>query len=97
MGSLTLFAQYQKRLKLFSPYRISGEVREVVGLVIEAVGLAVPVGALCRIAGPLGDVRCEAEVVGFRENVTLLQALCPERARGLWASGARHRRCGPCP
>jgi flagellum-specific ATP synthase len=41
-----------------------------VGLVVEASELAVPVGALCRIATRLGPV--DAEVVGFRSGGTLL-------------------------
>ena len=50
--------------------RLTARVRQVVGLVIEATGLAVPVGALCRVRTKAGPV--DAEVVGFRSGSTLL-------------------------
>ncbi|MCS7082331.1 MAG: FliI/YscN family ATPase [Bacteroidetes bacterium] len=51
-----------------------GRVRSVVGLLIEAVGLDAPIGALCQIE--LGGERVvSAEVVGIREDVTLLMPL----------------------
>jgi FliI/YscN family ATPase len=54
--------------------RIRGRVRQAIGLVVQAEGLALPVGAACEIrtAGG-GAVPCE--VVGFRDDVTLLMPL----------------------
>ncbi len=52
------------------PARLVCRVRQVVGLVIEATGLAVPVGACCRVMTRSGAVG--AEVVGFRQGRTLL-------------------------
>jgi flagellum-specific ATP synthase len=56
------------------PARVRGRVRQAIGLVVEAEGLSVPVGAVCdiRIAGGAA-VSCE--VVGFRNDVTLLMPL----------------------
>jgi FliI/YscN family ATPase len=54
--------------------RLLGRVRQAVGLVVQAEGLALPVGAVCEIRTASGEpVRCE--VVGFRDEVTLLMPL----------------------
>jgi flagellum-specific ATP synthase len=50
--------------------RLTCRVRQVIGLVIEATAMSVPVGALCRVATRSGML--EAEVVGFRSGSTLL-------------------------
>jgi FliI/YscN family ATPase len=62
------------------PVRVRGRVRQAIGLVVQAEGLAVPLGAACdiRTAGG-GAVPCE--VVGFRDDVTLLMPL--EELRGV--------------
>ncbi len=59
----------------WEPYPVDGRVRSVVGLLVEIVGLRPPIGAFCEIeceieAGAAGET-VEAEVVGFREEVTL--------------------------
>lgn len=54
--------------------RVTGAVRQVIGLVIECEGLSVPVGSLCDILRAGGDP-LRAEVVGFRGDVTLLMPL----------------------
>ncbi|HVE39107.1 MAG TPA: FliI/YscN family ATPase [Planctomycetota bacterium] len=54
--------------------RVRGRVRQAIGLVIEAEGLALPVGAVCEIRIPGGST-LPCEVVGFREDVTLLMPL----------------------
>jgi len=56
------------------PVRIRGRVRQAIGLVVQAEGLALPVGAVCEIrTSGGGTVPCE--VVGFRDEVTLLMPL----------------------
>jgi FliI/YscN family ATPase len=56
------------------PARIRGRVRQAIGLVVQAEGLALPVGAACEIrTSGGGAVPCE--VVGFRDDVTLLMPL----------------------
>jgi flagellum-specific ATP synthase len=56
------------------PARIHGRVRQAIGLVVQADGLALPVGAACDIRTS-GGVVVPCEVVGFREDVTLLMPL----------------------
>jgi flagellum-specific ATP synthase len=52
-----------------------GRVTRVVGLVIEAVGLEIGVGSLCRITSMADDCSVLAEVVGFQESGVLLMPL----------------------
>ncbi len=56
------------------PARIRCRVRQAIGLVVQADGLALPVGAACDIRTSSGGV-VPCEVVGFREDVTLLMPL----------------------
>ncbi len=58
------------------PYRVVGQVRGVAGLTIEAVDLALPLGAMCRIHS-FGGKTSTAEVIGFRHDRTLLMPLSP--------------------
>ncbi|MDH5590606.1 MAG: EscN/YscN/HrcN family type III secretion system ATPase, partial [Gemmatimonadota bacterium] len=52
-----------------------GRATRVVGLVIEAVGLDVAMGELCRVRSLTHDTRVMAEVVGFHEGGVLLMPL----------------------
>jgi FliI/YscN family ATPase len=52
-----------------------GKVTRVVGLVIEATGLDVGLGELCRVTSLAGDRSVLAEVVGFHERGVLLMPL----------------------
>lgn len=56
------------------PFRIRGRVRQAIGLVVQAEGLALPVGAVCDIR-TAGGSAVPCEVVGFRDDVTLLMPL----------------------
>ena len=47
-----------------NPFQLSGRLTRINGLVMEAVGLKLPLGSGCRIQIP-GDGAVEAEVVGF--------------------------------
>src|SRR5450830_1718132 len=51
-------------LDFVEPMQVAGRVTRVAGLVMEAVGLRLAVGAACTVALPAGG-RVEAEVVGF--------------------------------
>lgn len=53
--------------------RISGRLASYDGLLMEAVGLQLPVGTVCAIGD--GENRVEAEVIGFRAGKTLLMNL----------------------
>lgn len=56
------------------PFGVAGQVQAVSGMTIEAAGLTLPLGSLCRITS-FGGKTSAAEVIGFRENVTLLMPL----------------------
>jgi len=53
--------------------RVSGRLASYDGLLMEAVGLQLPVGTVCAIGD--GASRVEAEVIGFRSGKTLLMNL----------------------
>src|SRR5688572_2544238 len=63
--------QYFETLSGIDPARVIGRVRRVAGLIAECEGLSAPVGAVCAIR-PSGGDALRAEVVGFREEATLL-------------------------
>lgn len=67
-------ARFRELLADLEPARRTGRVRQAVGLVVHAEGLAVPVGALCEIR-PSGGAPVRAEVVGFRDEAALLMPL----------------------
>jgi FliI/YscN family ATPase len=52
-----------------------GRVTRVVGLVLEATGVDVGLGSLCRITSHSGDSSVLAEVVGFHDRSVLLMPL----------------------
>ena len=56
------------------PVRVRGRVRQAIGLVVQAEGLALPVGASCEIRIS-GGAAVPCEVVGFRDDLTLLMPL----------------------
>ncbi len=64
------------------PVRFHGKVTQVVGLVIEGYCPDASVGSLCKIFPRKGEP-IPAEVVGFRENKTLLMPLGELRGVGL--------------
>ncbi|MCM0045393.1 MAG: flagellar protein export ATPase FliI [Burkholderiaceae bacterium] len=54
-------------LQIADPLQVSGRVTRVTGLVMEAAGLKLPIGAACRVLTDSG-AEVEAEVVGFRDE-----------------------------
>lgn len=77
-----LLAPYRDRLKAISPYRVYGTVSEITGLLIVSRGPWLPVGGVCHIY-PAGGARpMLAEVVGFRDERTLLMPLNDLRGVG---------------
>lgn len=69
-----IFEQAIERLAGLEECRVTGRVRQAVGLVVESEGLSLPVGALCEIR-TAGGGAVPAEVAGFRGPVTLLMPL----------------------
>lgn len=54
-------------VELAEPLQVTGRVTRVTGLLMEAIGLKLPVGSACTIGLP-GGGRVEAEVVGFENE-----------------------------
>ncbi|NTV49008.1 MAG: flagellar protein export ATPase FliI [Geobacteraceae bacterium] len=74
--------KYISALAAANPVRLQGKVTQVVGLVIEGYCPDTSVGAICEIK-PLEGDPIPAEVVGFRNNKTLLMPLGELRGVGL--------------
>ncbi len=54
-------------LKIADPLLVAGRITRVTGLVMEAAGLKLPIGAACRVLLD-NHIAVEAEVVGFRDD-----------------------------
>jgi flagellum-specific ATP synthase len=67
--------RYHDALTNLNLLRCQGRVTQVIGLTIEAEGMASQVGELCYIYPAGTDVPMAAEVVGFRSDRTLLMPL----------------------
>ena len=52
-----------------------GRVTQVIGLTVEAQGLLAQIGELCYIKSEDGKIKIAAEIMGFRDNRTLLMPL----------------------
>ncbi|GAB3390977.1 FliI/YscN family ATPase [Azotobacter armeniacus] len=80
----------RRRIEEVPPYRRSGCIVRATGMVLEAVGLHVPLGGVCRIElaaqAPGAERQAEAEVVGFSGERLFLMPL--EELSGL-QPGAR--------
>src|ERR1051325_1222411 len=80
--TLDPLAPYCNRLETLTPYRVSGTVTDVVGLLITSRGPWLPVGAVCKVYPLHGENPAVAEVVGFRGEQTLLMPLGELRGVG---------------
>jgi flagellum-specific ATP synthase len=81
MASIDL-ARYFPVVQATKPVRFHGKVTQVVGLVIEGYCPETAVGSLCEVHSE-GAEPIPAEVVGFRDNKTLLMPLGELRGVGL--------------
>ncbi|ABM56890.1 flagellar protein export ATPase FliI [Verminephrobacter eiseniae] len=91
-GAWTRFmAEARARMAEGVPLESSGTLTRLTGLVLEAVGLRVPVGAQCMVGMP-GQAPVLAEVVGFSGERTFLMPAGD--THGL-CSGARVLPCAP--
>ncbi|UFS72329.1 FliI/YscN family ATPase [Geomonas sp. RF6] len=75
-------ARYLGTVEQAKPVRFHGKVTQVVGLVIEGYCPETSVGSLCEVYSE-GSPPIPAEVVGFRDNKTLLMPLGELRGVGL--------------
>ncbi|MCD8350936.1 MAG: FliI/YscN family ATPase [Planctomycetaceae bacterium] len=80
--SVSTYEYKRRRLANILPARVAGRVRRVTGLIVETTPLPLPVGSLCYIFSRLSRTAVEAEVVGFRENATLMMPLGEMRGIG---------------
>lgn len=72
MSDLT---KYIDLVKTINPLRVSGKVKQIIGLIIESSGPEASIGDLCYIAIKGKNRTIPAEVVGFKNGLTLLMAL----------------------
>lgn len=70
-----LTAQFEA-VETSMPFRVAGQIHGISGLTLEAAELPLPVGSLCRISS-FGGRKSLAEVIGFRQDHTLLMPLSP--------------------
>ncbi|GJQ25639.1 MAG: EscN/YscN/HrcN family type III secretion system ATPase [Phycisphaerae bacterium] len=82
---MTVLAEAIETARRADTLSVTGRVLSCTGMTICAAGLPVPVGSLCEI--DFGGGRSAlAEVIGFREQATLLMPLCGAEgiAKGQW-------------
>jgi len=72
-GGISL-APYLAELARISPYRWTGQVTEVVGLLIESRGPSVAIGDFCEVLAANGR-RIRTQVIGFRDGRVLAMPL----------------------
>ncbi|HOJ93604.1 MULTISPECIES: flagellar protein export ATPase FliI [Fervidobacterium] len=63
----------EDKVKKLNPYEYAGEVQKIIGLTIESRGPDAALGELCKIL--VGNKKALAEVVGFKEDLTILMPL----------------------
>ena len=66
--------RFKTEMNQLTTIRTSGKVVQVVGLTVEAVGLDCQIGEVCEIRSNTSQAIL-AEVVGFRNRITLLMPL----------------------
>lgn len=75
MDSVIDLKKYQTHISGASLVRKTGRVNRVIGLIVEGDGPAVSVGSLCAIHSRKHKEPVDAQVVGFRDNRTLLMPM----------------------
>lgn len=73
---------YRQKVKNTVPVKTYGHVTQVVGLVVEANGPAVKIGAMCDIQATPNEAPVTAEVLGFRDRTVLMMPLEEIRSIG---------------
>lgn len=71
--NLKLLDNVEEKLKKMNPYDYIGEVQKIIGLTIESKGPDAALGELCKII--VGEKKSLAEVVGFKEEFSILMPL----------------------
>ena len=78
----SVFSNKKQELPNILAGKISGRIKRIVGLLVEVTPMSLPVGSICAIHSRLSKQTIESEVVGFREDATLLMALGEMRGVG---------------
>ncbi|ELP5717495.1 flagellar protein export ATPase FliI (plasmid) [Enterobacter asburiae] len=67
----------EQKLNGLQPFRRYGRLTRATGLIMEAVGLSLPIGTLCIVERAEGTyaTKVESEVVGFRDEILYLMPL----------------------
>ena len=71
---MSVLASQLEAVETSMPFGVVGQVQAVSGMTIEAAGLTLPLGSLCRIHS-FGAKTSTAEVIGFDHDRTLLMPL----------------------
>jgi len=71
---MSLLAAQLETVTNAMPYRVVGQVVGISGLTIEAKNLPLAIGSMCRIDS-FGGKSASAEVIGFKDDITLLMTL----------------------
>ncbi len=71
--NLKLLDSIEEKLRKMNPYDYIGEVQKIIGLTIESKGPDAALGELCKII--VGEKKSLAEVVGFKEEFSILMPL----------------------
>lgn len=66
---------WQSRVREARILKLTGRVTRVIGLTVEVQGINAPIGEVCEIYVPGEPEPVQAEVVGFRDGITLLMPL----------------------
>jgi flagellar protein export ATPase FliI len=82
MASTVNWQAYHQKLATTNTFVRSGHVTQVIGLTIEARGLRAQIGELCYINSKETPHPIPAEVMGFRDDRTLLMPLGEMRGMG---------------
>ena len=72
MGSTSFLNGMLERIQSVAPARIVGSVARTEGTTVSAVDFPAPIGAIARVERSDGADDLLAEVIGFRDNLTLL-------------------------
>ena len=73
--SLVQLESYREKLRKSTFFKYIGKVTRVTGLIIEVKGLNASIGDLCSIEVEGNSKRLLSEVVGFRDNSSVLMSL----------------------
>ena len=73
---------YRQKVQSTVPVKTYGHVTQVVGLIVEANGPAVKLGAMCDILASPNEPPVTAEVLGFRDRTVLMMPLEEIRSIG---------------